>query len=444
MRNETGYPIFIWNEVKGDKTNTLVFKMDHGESRPWKFDDWNVKSTPLTSQDHKLSIQLDGPSWESVKQISLSKVGIYTYQLLPRINNVAHILTCSVSLKDKVKIVTFRSPNQIFNSTSIAIQVMSVNDQGAKVGSIIDIAPGSSISIAVGSAYFNFARLRPKGFDYGWSPPIGWLQLGRDKSFLATCDSGTTSGAPFNFQVVAEPEGSAPKGALYPMISMRIKSPIQIHNLLPVNIKYLVYDKDLKQSHIDTLNSGAVSSLNLVNPTHLLGLSIQIIGQRFKQSDVALISNSDLELRDDKISIKDADGRNLILGLDYNDECIDCGLKISIYCPYIILNRTGLDLFVRSKSLLDTSAVGQVRKVSNPMDKIIDPYLFSYPKVDSLRNRVQISVDECKSWCKPFSLDATGTSLDLSIPFEKHAATVHLGVKIQEGEGKVIIILPNI
>ena len=28
---------------------------------------------------------------------------------------------------------------------------------------------------------------------YDWSPPIGWLQLGRDKSFLATSDSGTTS-----------------------------------------------------------------------------------------------------------------------------------------------------------------------------------------------------------------------------------------------------------
>jgi vacuolar protein sorting-associated protein 13A/C len=318
---------------------------------------------------------------------------------------------------------------------------MAVNEEGAKVGSIMDIAAGSSIPLAVGSAYFNSVRLRPKGFGYDWSVPIGWRQLAQDKSFLVSSDCSNSSGGPLNFQVIAETAGRLPKGALYPMISMRIKAPLQIRNLLPLDIKYLVYDKVLKQSYIDTLKPGAVSSLNLVDPTHLLGLSVQIIGQRFKQSDVALISHSDLDLRDDNILIKDTDGRNLILGLDYNDECPECGLQISIFCPYIILNRTGLDLFVRSKSLLDTSGVGRIRKVPNPLDKIIEPYLFSYPKVDSLRNRVQISIDDCKSWCRPFSLDALGTSLDLSIPFEKNAATVHLGVKIQEGEGKVRLII---
>lgn len=439
MINETGYPIYIWTELKGDKTNTQVFKMTPGEHRPWKFDSWNAsdgKINSLSSQDHKISMQLDGPPWESVKSISVSKVGNYTFQLLPRINNIAHVLTCSVSLDDKVKIVTLRSPNQLFNNTSVCLEAMAVNDEGSKIGSIIEIEPGTSFPIAVGSAYFNLIRMRPKGFEYGWSEAIGWRQLARDKSRLVTCDAGTSSSAPFNFQITAEMEGTVPKGALYPMISMRIKAPLQIENLLPVNIKYLVYDKVLKQSYIDNLKSGSVCSLNLVDPTHLLGVSIQIVDQKFKQSEVALISPSDLELRDDKISIKDSDGRNLILGIDYN-EGVECGLKISIYCPYIIFNRTGLDLFLRSKSLLDTSGVGKIRKVSNPMEKKIEPYLFSYPKVDSIRNRVQISVDDCKSWCKPFSLDALGTSLDLSIPYEKNAATVHLGVKIQEGEGKV-------
>ena len=443
VKNDTGYPIFIWTELKGDKTNTQVFRMNHGESKAWKFeeDDMDKRDKSLSSRDHNVSVQLDGPPWESVKSISISKVGKFIFSLLPKINNVVHILTCSVSLNAKVKIVTLRCPNQIFNSTSICVEGMAIDENGSKIGSTFDIKAGSSVSIAIGSAYFNFVRLRPKGFNYDWSSKIGWRQLDKNKSLLVVCESNGSSGSPFNFQVTSESEGNPPKDVFYPMISMRIKAPLQIENLLPVDIKYLIYDKVLKQSYIDTLKSGSIEALNLVDPTHLLGLSLQIIGQRFKQSDVALISHSDFDLRDDKISITDADGRQLILGIDYSEDSVECGLKIGIFCPYIVLNRTGLDLYLRSKSLLDTSGIGKVRKVLNPLEKIIEPYLFSYPKSESLRNRVQLSVDDCKSWCKPISLDAVGTSLNLSIPFERNAATVQLGVKIQEGEGKVRLLI---
>ena len=123
---------------------------------------------------------------------------------------------------------------------------------------------------------------------------------------------------------------------------MNVQAPLQVENLLPYDIRYLVYDKTTKQDHRDVLKKGEIDSIHIVDPSHVLALSVQILGTGmplyflvnwfdvdFKPSDVALISNSGKELnvemlkaaeidfRDDSIEMKDSSGRQLILGLKY-------------------------------------------------------------------------------------------------------------------------------
>lgn len=83
----------------------------------------------------------------------------------------------------------------------------------------------------------------------------------------------------------------------YPLVSMNIQAPLQIENLLPYDIKYLVYDRTTKQNHVDTLTQGSVDSIHIVNRAHILAMSVQLLKSDFKPSSVSLISNTGVFVR---------------------------------------------------------------------------------------------------------------------------------------------------
>lgn len=59
---------------------------------------------------------------------------------------------------------------------------------------------------------------------------------------------------------------------------MNVQAPLQVENLLPYDIRYLVYDKTTKQDHRDVLKKGEIDSIHIVDPSHVLALSVQILG----------------------------------------------------------------------------------------------------------------------------------------------------------------------
>ena len=98
---------------------------------------------------------------------------------------------------------------------------------------------------------------------------------------------------------------------------MNIQAPLQLENLLPYDIRYLVYDKATKQDYRDVLRRGQRDSIHVVDPSHILALSVQVLETDFKASAVGLISSADMDLRDDYLELKDDSGRQLLLGLRY-------------------------------------------------------------------------------------------------------------------------------
>jgi vacuolar protein sorting-associated protein 13A/C len=113
---------------------------------------------------------------------------------------------------------------------------------------------------------------------------------------------------------------------------------------------------------------------------------------------------------------------------------------VTVFSPYVVLNRTGLELDVRAEGakLFGTSsaAAGQVALAdSNADGRKVVPFMFSYPG-DGKKNRARLKIDDSE-WSKPQSFDAIGSTYSVQLNSGIRRDTMTLGVSIVEGEGKV-------
>ena len=111
--------------------------------------------------------------------------------------------------------------------------------------------------------------------------------------------------------------------------------------------------------------------------------------------------------------------------------------KVTVYSPYLVLNRTGLDLSIQSKTLFSTakSAAGQGMHMGSESDtRKALPYMFSYPS-DDRKNRAMLKVGE-SAWSKPQSLDAIGSTFEAVLVSSRTQTEMHVGLEVSEGEGK--------
>jgi vacuolar protein sorting-associated protein 13A/C len=212
---------------------------------------------------------------------------------------------------------------------------------------------------------------------------------------------------------------------------VRIHPAFQIENLLPHDIIYQLTDQTTEQDNRSKLERGKIDTLYTVNPIHLLVLQIKILGTSFQESDVAVITNSDLGYRDEDITINDADNRPLRLRLKYSSNLEMGCRRVTIYSPYVILNKTGLDMIFSAKSILTSSriAAGQAAGTDN------DPLMFSYSSFEGARSRAQIKVPD-SDWSLPLSFEAVGHSFDAVL--NTNGREIHVGIGVREGVGKVL------
>lgn len=80
------------------------------------------------------------------------------------------------------------------------------------------------------------------------------------------------------------------------------------------------------------------------------------------------------------------------------------------------------------------SAAGQVFADEGEERKTM-PFMFSFP-TDDRKNRALIKVGS-SGWSKPQSFDAIGSTYDVKLPSSSARSEMHVGVSIEEGEGKV-------
>jgi vacuolar protein sorting-associated protein 13A/C len=455
VRNYTGFDLSIWADEKSE--SAAAAKLSDGEEYAWRFEDPTSMRENLSPEGNAglVGVKLEGSGFDSISRIPVSREGETLYNLKPRKDKIQHRMLVEVKLgTDNVKYITFRSPLLVENKTQIPIEVGVYSpDDGGTLLKIEKVAPGEARPAPVGAAFVHSLIIRPdQGFGYGWSVErLFWKDLLKRSTRTITCKSEARDDSPpFYFQMHASYDKKDPMTQIYPYMRIQISAPIEVQNLLPFDFKYRIYDKNTKKDWTNFLRKGGVSPVHVVELSHLLLLSVDLEDTPYKQSDFAIVnSNTQEDFRREKnLQLKDAHGNQLRLKLHYTNVPDSGGaFKVSIYSPYVILNKTGLDMHIQSKGFIGGSKANPHAGLAagSGHDKAL-PYLYSYP-TDDRKNRSLLKIGD-SAWSKPQSFDALGSSYEVVLPAAAGRSEMHIGVDVSEGEGKynltkVVTITPR-
>ena len=445
IRNYTGFDLSVWADDNRDDEGSAA-KLSDGEEYPWRFEDATSMRENLSPEGNAglVGIRLEESGFDSVNRIPVVREGETLYNLKPRKDKILHRLLVEVALGvDNVKYITFRSPLLVENKTQIPIEIGVFSPEEGHLLKIEKIAPGEGRPAPVGAAFVHSLVIRPdQGFGYGWSNErLFWKGLLKKPTRTITCqgENGDKS-PPFHFQMSALYDKKDPMTQVYPYMRIRISAPIEVQNLLPYDFKYRIYDKNTKKDWTNFLRKGGVSPVHVVELSHLLLLSVDLQDTVFKQSDFAIINSNTQEdfRRETTLSVKDEEGVELKLKLHYfNIKDSGGAFKVSIYSPYVVLNKTALDIGIQSKSMFGSSKSaggGSIRSDPGSEDRKAVPYMYSYP-TDDRKNRSNLKIGE-SAWSKPQSFDAIGSTFEVVLPSSSGKSELHVGVSVTEGEGK--------
>ena len=444
IRNYTGFDLRVWTDENKDDEGAAA-KLKDGEEYPWRFEDPTAMREHLNPEGGAglVGVKLEGSGFDSINRIAVVREGETLYNLKPKKDKVQHRMLVEVSLgTDNVKYITFRSPLLVENNTQIPIEICVYDPERDYLLKLDKIAPGEARPAPVGAAYEHSLVLRPdQGFGYGWSKErLFWKDLLKKPKRAITCQAeGKDQSPPFYFQMDASYDKKDPMTQIYPYMRIRVSAPIEVQNLLPFDFKYRIYDKQTKKDWTNFLRKGGVSPVHVVELSHLLLLSVNLEDTPYNQSDFAIINSNTQEdfRRENNLNLKDDGGTQLRLRLHYQNVKDSGGaFKVSIYSPYVVLNKTGLDMSLQSKSSFGSRAqnVQNIQNASNEGEGRAIPHLFSYA-TDDRKNRCVFKVGD-SSWSKPQTLDALGNSYEVVLASANNKSEMHVGVDVTEGEGK--------
>lgn len=283
MRNRTGHPITLWTETDDRGSKPEPVKIEDGADRPWRLDDWRTMRESATTQvtHNAVGISIEGTAWERIKHISVEREGELVYRLKPKVDKVTHRMLCEIKLVNNVKIVTFRSTFKVENLTFVGSELVIVDADGKKASPIYALPPGGECSVPIEAAYHQRIRIRPqRGHEHRWSEEAyGWQDLIRRPARTILCKSAQNE-APFRFQAYADYDRKDPLVKIYPKLTLRLRAPIEVENLLPFDIRFRVFDKDREHNWKSFLRQGGTSPIHVAELSHLLLLSVEVQDSR--------------------------------------------------------------------------------------------------------------------------------------------------------------------
>lgn len=445
IRNYTGFSLDIWS-ANGEADHGSAAKLEDGEDTEWRFEDPTSMRENLTPEGRTgvVGIKLEGSGFDTIEKILVNREGETLYNLRPRQEKIQHRLLVEVTLgEDSVKYITFRSPLLVENKTQIPVELGVFNPEEGQLLKIEKIPPGEGRPAPVGAVFKHSLVIRPDpGFGYAWSSErLFWKDLLKRPVRTIKCrGESNDESPPFFFQMSANYDKKDPMTNVYPFMRICLSSPLEIQNLLPYDFKYQIYDQNTKKDWTNFLRKGGVSPVHVVELSHTLLLSVNLQDTPFKPSEYFFINTSSKDdyKRDEIITVKDAQGIQLNLKLHFY-QIPDSGgaFKVSIYSPYVVLNKTGMDMMIQSKTTYSSarSAAGQGLRTESDMEsRKADPYMFSYPH-DDRKNRALLKIGE-SGWSKPQSFDAIGSTTDAVLPGANPKSEMHVGISVAEGEGK--------
>ncbi|KAK9446960.1 uncharacterized protein V1518DRAFT_387785 [Limtongia smithiae] len=448
IKNMTGFTLQVWVDNADSSQYSMAKEIKDGEEVPWRFDDWRKLRENLNddSQHGTVGVRLKDSKFEAVTRIQANKEGEALYVLLPKTTKIAHRLVCEIKLReDKVKHITFRSALLVENNSQIPIEIM-VGIPGTSKPNIYTIVPGEGQAVPIERMFDQPFRIRPAaGLGYAWSDEsLYWRNfLGKYSPYITCAPDVSSSTAnsedvtPFYFQMFAEYNHNEPLTRVYPHMRIRISAPIEVQNLLPYDFNFMINDKNLRKEWSNFLRKGLLSPVHVVKLSHMLLMRVHMRDSGFEKTDYAVITahSGDEFTREVTFATRNKAGQKLNLRLHYYTVPNSGGaFRVSIFSPYIILNKTGVDLQIKAGTILASSNFESEDVNGDGTNKRAIPQMFSYG-TDDRTNRAILRVGE-SLWSSPQSFDAIGGDTDVVITSEDRVREVHLGIHVAEGQGK--------
>lgn len=435
--NQTGYELEVWSDSNDDTTPkpTVVSK---DQEIPWSFIDWHKLRDNLSTDSQKvdLGVKLIGTSYEPIRRVSVSSVGQQVFPLQSPASHSSHRIMCEVVLVDDVKHIIFRSPLKFTNKTKVPVEI------GVNIGSansrILRIEPKQSKSVPVDYAFDHPVYVRPDAqVGFGWSKnPIHWQNFIKGPKAVSCPSDNENNSVSYFYRVSAKYDTVDPRARFNPSMNIVLAPPVEVQNLLPFDISFRIYDKSTGKDWSNTLKQGKKSAIHIVEPSRLLLMSVNPQDSGFSWSEFAVINvppGNDFT-RENKLLARSDDGQKLELRLHYKDDRKKGDFcRVQIYTPYLVLNKTGLDLRIQSKF---TTCVSRVQAFSSDDTSMMigAPKMWSFEGT-STNNRAVIQVGNSKA-SDALSFDTLGKDSEIALPSTSKASKVHVGLHISEGAGK--------
>ena len=115
------------------------------------------------------------------------------------------------------------------------------------------------------------------GFGYNWAlDAIRWEDMIRMPISTIICRSKDGVEAPFRFQASAHYDPHDPSTRKYPKISLQLRAPIELENLLQYDLNYRIFDKNTNQNWASFLRKGGTMPVHSVQLDHLVLLNVDV------------------------------------------------------------------------------------------------------------------------------------------------------------------------
>lgn len=280
--------------------------------------------------------------------------------------------------------------------------------------------------------------------------PLHWRQLVQRPIRPVSCKHQTPKEPAFYFQAEAKFDPKDPVAKMYPRMSLTLRAPVELENLLPYDIQFRIHDKNTGLSSSNFLVKGGSSPIHTVELSHLLLLSVAPEDTNLKQSDYAIINTDDPELPiEDHFHLADEQGLKLMLKLHYFTFPDSGGaFKVQVYSPYVFINKTGLpfDLAAKTWTGGQKPVAGSDLFANDHNRDGPTPFMFGYPNEDR-RNRLFLKVADSK-WSQPLSFETVAADMQIVAQSASGTSDYYVGLSYAEGLGKykltkVITIAPR-
>lgn len=436
IKNDTGYDVEVWID-RHDGLKDQKTKIPYNGSKNWAFEDWRKIREKLDTDNNAdvLGVKILDTEFEDVLDISASGEGENVLTLYPPVDGVHSRLVCDITLgSDNVKTILLRSTVTVQNDSETSISLKMVHSDPSKEVTLL-IAPDERKSLPIGSVYDGKMKLKPHmETQFNWSvESMEWKVLMLGGTPLSCSSVGTGDTSYYYFQAEATYDKDEPLARIYPHMTVVISAPLEIENLLPFDINFRLYDKTAKKDWSGKVSKGVSTFVHVITLRSLLLLSVQPQHCGFGKSEFAIINAvKGSEFKQERyMTIKNDDGQVVRLKMYYpKNHASKTNLRVVVYSPYVVLNRTRQNLVVTEKG-----KSYNYTPMSSKASEVNIPHLFSFEKDEDQLNRVLAKLGN-SNWSEFLSFDAIGQNTGVKAPVSGTQMEMNFGVSVSEGEGK--------